>query len=113
MTVERLRGVSREMERAGREPRHRLELGLVHVGRLDVDDKRPDRRVDRVRDLVLQPRELHEVSVRLLAEVERVCIDDELERAVDAPEIEQRDTWDVRAVRERLERGDRGRPRLW
>jgi hypothetical protein len=57
---------------------------------LDVDHEVPDRHTDRRRDLVLEAGELDEVSVGLLAEVQGVRVDDELEGAAREPEVEQR-----------------------
>src|SRR5471032_135373 len=59
--------------------------------------------------MLLEVGQLDQVSVRLLAEVEAVCVDDQLEPAVREPEVEQTDAGDVGRVRKRLEGRDRGR----
>jgi hypothetical protein len=53
----------------------------------------------------MQARELDEVAVGLLPEVEAVGVDDELDDAVRQPEVEHAHARDVARVGERLEGG--------
>ena len=64
---------------AAGEAAHQLPLRLVHVRRLRVDDQRAERGAELPGDVLLEAGELDEVAVRLLAEVEAVRVDDELE----------------------------------
>src|SRR3954451_14052414 len=112
MSLQRPDRASCEMQRVRGQAPHRLELGLVDVRRFRVDHERADRRSDRPGHLLLKPRELDEVAVRLLAEVERERVDGELQLAAGAPEVQQRHARHVGRVGERLERRDRSRPRL-
>src|SRR6188768_746392 len=59
-------------------------------------------------DVLLEAGELDEVPIGLLAEVETVRVDDELEAPRRRPEVEHADTRDVRRVVQRLEGRDRG-----
>ena len=73
--------------------------------------RRPTLRAELAGDVLLQVRELDQVPVGLLAEVEAVRVDDELEASpfVPAePEVEHADAGDVGRVGERLEGRDRG-----
>ena len=68
---------------------HKFVVGRVDVGGLCVHHEWPDRRIDLYSDLSLQAGKLNEVPVRLLAEVERVRVNDKLERFICAPEVEK------------------------
>jgi hypothetical protein len=59
--------------------------------------------------LVLQRGQLDQVSVPLGAEVDAVCVGDQLDRTARQPEIEQADARDIAGVGVRLKRGDGGR----